>query len=223
MNRLILATAATLALPAFAFAADAPAYNDASSVYVSLHGGILMDPTIDAMVADGSNVPADVPVEFGFGGDMRWGGALGYRMNSNLAMELEYSNASLDAEDAVVDGALDVDGEVTAQTIMANFVVGTDYGSFRPYVGAGLGAAHVSADMALDPLVFPDALDDSDWVFAGQAFAGVNVALSETMTVGARYRYQMIGETNFTDEGDDPVEADSFDLQSVELVLTVGF
>ena len=66
MNRLVLAAAATLAFPAFALAADAPAYSDASSMYVSLHGGILMDPSIDAEIADGVGDPADVPVEFGF-------------------------------------------------------------------------------------------------------------------------------------------------------------
>ena len=223
MNRLVLAAAATLAFPAFALAADAPAYSDASSMYVSLHGGILMDPSIDAQLSSGDGGPADTPVEFGFDSGMRWGGAMGFRMNSNLAMEVEYSNAGLDAAEMRNGGnPYDVTGELSTQTIMANFVVGADYGALRPYIGAGLGTARVAADN-IDPDDFPDALDDHDWAFAGQAFAGVNFALSETMTVGARYRYQMIGATNLMDTADDPVEGDSFDLQSVELVMTIGF
>ncbi len=226
MNRLVLAAAATLAFPAFALAADAPAYSDASSMYVSLHGGILMDPSIDAEIADGVGDPADVPVEFGFDSGMRWGGALGYNMNSNTAMELEYSNASFDADDAsvaILESTFDAGGDGSAQTIMVNFVVGTDYGSIRPYVGLGLGAARVGADIAADIPGSDDELHDSDWAFAGQAFAGVNLAVTEAVTIGARYRYQMIGATDMTDDLGDPVAIDSFDLQSVELVMTIGF
>lgn len=222
MNRLILVAAATFAFPALAFAADAPAYAEASNMYVSLHGGMLMDPSMDTKIAPSAGADATLPVSFGFDSGMRWGGAVGYSLNSALAMELEYSNASFDAEDGEVSGSTyDADGDANVQTIMANFLVGADYGSFRPYIGAGLGGARVAADIS--PAFTSDDLDDSDWVLAGQAFAGVNVALSETMTIGARYRYQMIGATDMTDGRGDPIAGESFDLQSVDLVLTVGF
>ena len=222
MNRLILAAAATLAFPVFALAADAPVYSDASSVYVSLHGGILMNPTNEAKIAPTAGAEATLPVEFGFDSGMRWGGAVGYNLNSSLAMELEYSNASFDSKDVAVEGTTyDSEGDAGVQTIMSNFVIGADYGSLRPYIGAGVGAARVAADV--NPAITNDDLVDSDWALAGQAFAGVNLAVSETVTIGARYRYQMIGATDMTDDRGDPVAADSFDLQSVELVMTFGF
>lgn len=222
MNKVVLALASTLALPGFALAADLPAYSDAGNMYVSIHGGILMAPTIDTKIAPSAGDDATLPATFGFDSGMRWGGAVGYSMNSNLAMELEYSNAGFDAEDVTIEGtAYDAVGDASVQTIMGNFIIGADYGSFRPYIGAGLGGARVAAD--INPDVTSDDLDDSDWALAGQAFAGLNVAVTETVTIGARYRYQMIGATDMTDDRGDPVAAESFDLQSVDLVLIVGF
>lgn len=226
MIKTSFALIALVALPTAAMAADAPAASQAGGFYASIHGGMLLDSTLSARISSDFR-PADeldTPIDFDFDDGTRWGGSVGYYLNSNMSIEAEVSNAGFDVIGFDIPNTLpgNAAGTPSVLTIMGNFVIGQNYNSFRPYVGAGLGAAKVSADVdSLDG--FNNALHDEDWALAGQVFAGIDYALTDSLMLGARYRYQSIGSTDMSDTLDYPVAIDRFDLQSVDLVLKMAF
>jgi len=88
--------------------------------------------------------------------------------------------------------------------VLANAVVGfrTPNQNVIPYVGGGIGAAHISIDGASstqrNPLEaginhFNSGRDSSDWTFAAQAKAGVRIALGNSAYVFGEYRYLYVG------------------------------
>jgi opacity protein-like surface antigen len=153
----------------------------------------------------------------------RLGGSLGYALNPTLAVEAEVSwaRAELDSFSSVpVSGTLDGDGNLL--TGMVNLLVGHQFGAFRPYVGVGGGIAYVSLDDVTSPSL-NDPLDDSDTTWGAQAFAGVDFSLTANTSLGARYRYQYIGDTSFVDEAGDTVDIDHIQSHSLEAVLRFSF
>jgi hypothetical protein len=88
--------------------------------------------------------------------------------------------------------------------VLANAVVGfrTPYQSVTPYVGGGIGAAHISIDGASstqrspsEPGInhFNSGPNSSAWAFAAQAKAGVRLALGNSAYVFGEYRYLYVG------------------------------
>ena len=69
----------------------------------------------------------------------------------------------------------------------------------------------------------PDGLDDSDWAAAGQVFTGIDYNFTEQLSLGARYRFQYIGSTDYDDGIGDPVEVGSLQSHNIEAVLKMRF
>lgn len=195
--------------------------------YLSLHGGIKFGEDWD----DGSEYFGDI--EFNADNGWRAGGAIGYSLTSIFALEGEISFMNQDIEsdydwESYTISAIPLsedccdDGDVSVLTGMVNVVAGVMVGTFmRPYVGAGIGVAHVSLNDVGLPAPFD--LDDSDNVFAMQGFAGVDLMLSEGFALGARYRLLHLGDVKLEDNDGGEHDLDPDLIHSIEAVLTVGF
>lgn len=194
-----------------------PAPLPPSGFYASLHAGYVMPGDVDGEIVPGPSVNIEVDVEDGY----RFGGALGYDFNSMLSLEAEASFSELGVDSITGAGTtFQTSGDGQTITLMGNVIVGHQYDRWRPYVGVGAGAAHVDLDVVVNGL---DNIDDSDWAFAAQAFAGLDFSVTDTVSLGARYRYVHIGSTDYTDEANDPVSIDSFGTHSIEAAVKVKF
>lgn len=223
MKKFVVLAAALPMLVGSAYAADllviepepsVAGYSD-YSLYVSLHAGVTALETVNASFVGGIGGPADVTTDLGY----RIGGAVGFLTGSNLAFEGELSHVGVSLDEA--SGGFPtqaVDGDASAFTLMANAIVGADMGGWRPYVGVGVGGANVALDVPINQFG-PDEVSDNSWTWAAQAFAGLEFEVSQGVSLGARYRYQFIGETSFTDGGGDPVNLDGFGSHSLEGTL----
>jgi hypothetical protein len=92
--------------------------------------------------------------------------------------------------------------------LLANVVVGfrTPYQGVTPYIGGGIGAAHVSINGATSTQTSPPEADvnhfnsnpdSSAWTFAAQAKAGVRLALGNSGAyVFGEYRYLYVGSVD---------------------------
>ena len=188
---------------------------DVNNWYVSIHGGIKFGEDWDDDFDDD-----DFELETDNG--WRVGAAVGYSFSSILSIEGEISYLNQDFDEAHSDCCdFDLDGDASIWTGMINLIAGFPVGNFfRPYVGAGAGFAHVS----LNDLDFDSVdLDDSDTSFAVQAFAGIDLMLTDNMALGGRYRVLHIGDVDLDDDDDFEHELDPDLIQSVEAVLTIGF
>jgi opacity protein-like surface antigen len=211
-----------------------------SNWYLSLHGGWKFDEEwdddLDATHGVDPNDTAKLSIETEDG--WRVGGALGYMFNSWLAVEGEIGYMTQDFKSAEFVEAnpagefgglegdkFDLDGDTSILTGMVNAIVGFPIGSIlRPYIGAGVGAGHVNADASITQAPINDFhLDDSDTVFAAQAFAGVDVAVSQNIGIGGRVRYLHLSDFDLVDDEDHKHSVDPDGIISAELVLTFLF
>lgn len=236
MKRLVLAALATTVLSGTAFAADivvippappAPApvvvvEQTAGGLYISTFGGLLwaQDADVTAVLT---------PPDFTIGTDRgyRFGGALGYQFNSVLGAEAEvaFGRVAIDTVTPDGGGPVDITGagaSASLLTVMGNLTVGTEFGAFRPYVAVGVGAARVGLDVPAG-IGLGSGANDTDWALAFQALAGVDYAITDNISIGARFRFQHIRPTAFEDADGDPITVGGFHNYGVEGVLTVHF
>jgi opacity protein-like surface antigen len=116
------------------------------------------------------------------GEGLAWSAAIGFQY-ARTRTELEYRRFELDADEVALQGPFPTTvpdaGEVTAQAIMSNIYFDLVNSSrLTPYVGVGLGGARVENE-----------LGQRDSAFAYQARAGVELALSDALSVGVEYSY----------------------------------
>lgn len=93
--------------------------------------------------------------------------------------------------------------QLTATSVLLNayrtFQVGA---GFRPYIGAGLGPAHLDLkfrDDATDEAI----IDDDAWAVAVQASAGVDIPITRKLALGLDYRYWYAPDFSLTDSAGD--------------------
>lgn len=79
--------------------------------------------------------------------------------------------------------------------IMCNLIGKFDLGQWQPYLGTGLGAAHIwnndrsyDLDEPIDGRTHLPCPDESEWVFAYQGLAGIDYRLSETVSLFTEYK-----------------------------------
>ncbi|MCC6736899.1 MAG: porin family protein [Bauldia sp.] len=200
---------------------------DPTSLYISAFGGL-------ALIRNAVWYQPDPEVAVDLRG-FRIGGAIGVNPGAGLfSFEGEATWARLrptricfdfnecrDVEDQLEDTHLDI------LTLMANLRVGPNHGTLRPYVAVGAGMARVAifsapGDFGPDG-VGPGDDDNTDWTFGFQAMAGVDFAISDNFLVGARYRFQRLGATNFIDGGGDPFTIGPLNVHSLEAGITIRF
>jgi OOP family OmpA-OmpF porin len=88
------------------------------------------------------------------------------------------------------------EGDVKVGTAMLNGYYAFDLNRFQPFVGGGIGAAVISANIsALGAKI----VDDDDVVFAYQGIAGIEFWLSKYIAIGGRYSYFATTDPKFRD------------------------
>lgn len=195
----LMAAVAIALLPARLLAQD----RDFTGLYSDVRLGV-------SLLSDASNRGAatgiDIDSEFdtGFAGEI----AVGWEKPSGFRYEISLGYAQFGVGDLTIidDGGIGGGslngtrvaggGYVDAFTYMANGYYAFGDGMFRPYVGAGLGGAYVSADISA---LGTDVVDDGDNVFAYQGTLGVEYRISSYSSIGARYTYFATLDPTFKD------------------------
>ncbi len=182
------------ALAALAFAVFLPsaaaAQNWSQGVYVEVRGGatFLTDSDIENL-AGISDIELDT--------DTGWllGGAVGYALSSGLRGEIElgYRENKFDELKGDPGGGsvtVDVDGDITAFTTMANGYYDFYLGNFgatgaaanlAPFVGAGVGVAVFDTDGDLG--------NEKETAFAYQVIGGLAYAFSPNLGASLSYSF----------------------------------
>ena len=113
-----------------------------------------------------------------------------------------------------------VGGDTSTITGMVNGIIDIDFNLWVvPFVGVGLGAAHVSLNDVTGTIagVPFDLTDDSDTVFAYQGIAGLAFKVTPQVIVETQYRYLTMTDPEFSD----PL-ARNFDTENDSHNLEVG-
>lgn len=137
-------------------------------------------------------------------------------------IELEYSRRSNPLDRVkFVEGSFAGDGTVTADSLLINFFgVFRDSGRWSPYLGAGIGAARIEAsDLRVtgQPMAGGSAV-----VLAYQLGAGLDYALTDTLSIDLGYRFFGSSRPTFDEANGDTFGMNYFNHSAV-LGLRVGF
>jgi opacity protein-like surface antigen len=124
---------------------------------------------------------------------------IGWTVTEGIRLEFEGGFRSADIKNVTIvsdptltylpGAVVDVGADAQAATAMANFYYDMDIfgGDVVPWIGAGLGAAHVEYNVT-DPLsVFSG--NDKAWIFAYQLMAGLTFPIGDGLSVTASYHY----------------------------------
>jgi len=160
----------------------------ADGVYVSGNIGIGM--VSDSDISETGSPTIDVSFDYGFGiagaigttiDDFRIEGAIAYQQN--------------DFDEAL--GLVPLAGDITALTFLVNGYYDFNSSSpWTPYLTAGLGFSKIEVN-DLDVAGGTDPLNSDDTVFAYQLGAGIGYAVSDNVTIDARYNYFATEDPNF--------------------------
>jgi opacity protein-like surface antigen len=209
------------------------------------HEGCLPDPCEESFEGISQGEP---------GNGWIFGGTVGAQLAQGIRAEIEVSHARLDTETTAIENLVDSDGlildtftasdedRLSETFILANawFHIPTPF-PFSPYLGGGLGVAHVKGDFGVDsfgesPSEFSASIDADDWSLVYQIGTGLILALSENFGVELGYRFKIISHVDLDDPefcgGDDcepPIRESTVDKDFgvyehvVQLGLTLGF
>ncbi len=203
LNNRALAWLAILLAPVGAEAAEAAR---ASGVYLRGGAGLAFGETLDQDLAYN---PATVflvtpasskSTELGDG--LALAGAIGFQY-ARTRTELEYRRmeASIDSvayAGGSAPGTPIANDDLTAQALMSNVYFDfVNASMFTPYIGVGVGGARVENE-----------LGERDAAFAYQGRAGVEVALSGALSLGAEYVYFRTVDVEYGPKEFDPAGPD---------------
>jgi opacity protein-like surface antigen len=207
---------------------------------------------LDLVIVDSHEAALHGEIDNGF----LFGGAIGTQLTENLRAEIEVSHARLDTETDVEYYVRHGGGGGTGYSasdedrlrelfILANFWFGFPISEmFSPYLGGGIGAAHVDAEFGVQPFAVNDtappptfsaSLEADSWNFAYQLGAGVLIGLSENIAIDLGYRFKVIPNVDLDDPkfcdghcypGVEDFKADDdFDIHEhvAQIGITIGF
>jgi len=180
MKALLIAASAMAIFSASVAQAQDADWN--SFFYVKAGAG--WSQTEDQTINDPGNI-ADI--------DMNHGGVFSGAIGTRLGMfrpeiELSYRSNGIDGIDVNGAPVAPVDGDMVTTALMANLFLDIPTGLvIQPYIGAGIGYAHVEVDdYAVNTITF---VDDSDNVFAWQAVVGAEYFVDPEWSVFGEYKY----------------------------------
>lgn len=156
------------------------------------------------MDVDTATVDEDADMDHGFAGVV----SFGYKYDEAWRGEFELGYRRNDV-DSVSGTSLNAGGDVDATTGMVNVLYDFENGSnFTPFLGAGIGAAHIDVDGTLGNTV--SVIDDDDTVFAGQLIAGVGYKVTDSLDLTARYNFMAAPDVDVTAVNGTRVESDYY-------------
>ena len=158
--------------------------------------------------------PPKASFDAGFGGTA----AAGFGFGTGLRLEGEFGYRDNDVDD--VQGSSS-SGEVSAITFMGNILYDIDLGRrLTPYLGVGVGVAHVDFD-DVDP-VGGSVVDDDDTSFAFQGIVGAAFDISDRFKVTLDYRYLEAPDLDLTTDAGASADSD-YRTHTVMLGLRFSF
>lgn len=176
--------------------------------------GALTGARTDFSHAGGTD-EAEYDLGYGFSG------FAGYAFGTGLRAELELGIRQNDISNIDTSITQPDGGETRADTAFANVIYDfRNESRFTPYLGAGIGVAHVSHGLVQH--VAGDTVHDDYTAVAGQAIAGVSLKINDKWDAFADYRHVWTGEHDTVNSGGVAVES-SYRSQSVNLGLKRRF
>jgi opacity protein-like surface antigen len=156
-----------------------------SGLYLKAYGGLNFTSETPFETADALSLLNGGDVEYDTG--QAFGISAGYRMQSGLALELDYSYRSNDL-DSVNLSALQLNGDLESVGLLVNLVYYPAFGDLlSPYFGVGLGALQeIDASISINENQFGN-FDGS--AFAWQAFLGLNISALDNLSVFSELRF----------------------------------
>jgi len=181
----------------------------AQGIYLSGSIGFAMlsDAGITAPELRDMGVSADIESKsgtaFGFG--------LGYDFDKSLRVEVEYAYQKNDADRLTMayedgDMGFGLEGETTSRSFLVNaYYDFSNATAVTPYMSTGIGYSRVEAEITgmsgYDAVVGEENLEiggrEDDTVIAYHIGAGIGVAVSESLTLDARYRFFATEDLDF--------------------------
>ena len=169
---------------------------DPTGFYVGIGGGInhAQDSDVEIGVGGGGFKINNVDSKLGWAGHAFAGYNFG---GPRLELELAYRNNKVKKSELAGGNE-----RIQSGALMANFIYEFfSDATVSPYIGAGAGAAYIKGK---------GLIDDSDFAFAYQGIAGVNVKVTPNVVVSADYRYFRTTDPQLKENG---VSAD-FDYEN---------
>ena len=186
-----LLIASCCALPiffsSFAYSADGPYLGAIVGV------GWLSDSDVTDSTAPG------MPLELSYDSGLKFGAAIGYRFLDNVRIEGEVSYQQNDVDQTSVFGvSLDSTGEAEGIALLVNgYYDFFNYSNFSFFLTGGLGYAKVEINDYNIPGSGVPNLSDDDSVFAYQVGLGIGYAVTDKVTLDAKYRYFATEDAEF--------------------------
>lgn len=187
MQRLLIVAAVLAASPAFAQDDAAAPSQRETGLYLRGAAGVSFP---ESLAQEFSYSPVFLPIvapptakATDLGGGAAWSAAIGFQY-AKTRTEIEYRRFDLDADEVALTGGavpstVTDAGDISVQAIMSNVYFDLVNSSrLTPYVGAGVGGARVENE-----------LGERDAAFAYQGRAGVDLALSDALSVGVEFSY----------------------------------
>ncbi len=154
----------------------------------------------------GSSTASDGGGDFGisFTPSIQGSAVLGWNLEPGSSVgegrvELEYSHRSNRLDRVTfVEGSVAGGGELTSDSLLFNcFAVSREEGQYHPYLGVGAGVARVvAANLTVSGQPFSN---DSSIVFAYQAGIGLDINLTDRLTLDLGYRFFATSPVRFTE------------------------
>lgn len=182
--------------------------------YVGADAGVNFAQDSDIKFKDGTNNNLTASADTGYALQVHGGYAFKPFSFATPRAEAEvaYRNSGLKSLTDVTDSS----GDTSSLSLMANGVLSfLPNRSWHPFVGAGIGMSRINAEWKVNG---SRAVNDSDWVFAYQAFAGVSYDLTKNWELTAQYRYFGTQDADFAD-----VDNDKFSGEYASHAILAGF
>lgn len=143
----------------------------------------------------GANLPLETEAKNGtFSDDIDYDvnpagiAGLGYYYNDVMRTEVELGYRT-NKVDEIAGSSAGIAGDATTYSAMVNVVFDfKNNTAITPYIGGGLGIAHVDLD-GVNPVNTSLTLDDTTTIPAGQAIAGLSYSLNKNWDIFADYRF----------------------------------
>lgn len=197
----------TLVLAAVAAGALAtPALAQEPAPYVQVNLGASISGDVDLEADDGmTTYSGEADLETGTFGSIAGGASMG----GGWVLEGEAVLLTNEIDTAEADAALGapLDAQLEAYAVMVNGLYNFNAGSFRPYVGAGVGAGNSKYRLAGE--------SEDDMGLAWQVKAGVVIPGSQNLSWDIGYRYLSLPSFEIS-------EGASVDIDAAAHIVSVG-